>query len=122
MDNLNLALIQSAVKLPSGKTGRRILSINEIVSYDSLTQSFSYVEVFRWDPYEDKYLFTGAGNSYLMEYKIAPKLGIPSNEKKRIYGLIERRARILEKIHKSGVTNFYELLNILAKAQKEGIF
>jgi len=37
--------------------------------------------------------------------------------------VLERRARILEKLHKDkGVTNFYELLNVLAKAQQEGLF
>ncbi len=122
MDNLNLVVIQSAVKLPSGKTGRRMTSICEIVGYDPVNQSFSFVEVFRWDSINDSFIFSGFGNSYLMEYKIAPKLGIPSFQKKRIYAEIDRRAKVLEKLHKQGVTNFYELLSILAKAKNEGLF
>ena len=122
MDNLNLAIFQSAVKLPSGKVGRRMISICEIVGYDTITQSFTFVEIFKWDSTTDTFQYSGGGNSYLMEQKIAPKLGIPTNEKKRIYAEIDRRAKILEQLHKKGVTGFYELLAVLAKAQREGRF
>jgi flagellar protein FlaI len=122
MDNLNISIIQQAVKLPNGKTGRRMTSINEIVGYDPITQSFSFVEVFRWDPVSDVFLFTGDGNSYLLEHKIAPKLGIPPHKKRRIYSEVERRGKILEKLSQQGVKNFYDLLKVLAKAQREGLF
>jgi len=59
IDNLNVVVIQSAVKLPSGRVGRRVLSINEIVGFDPQTQSFSFVEVFRWNPVNDTFEFTG---------------------------------------------------------------
>ena len=123
VDNLNLVIIQSAVKLPNGKTGRRMLSIAEIVGYDPSTQSFSFVEVFHWVPSEDKFMFFGEGNSYLLERKIAIKMGIAPEKARRIYAEVERRAKILEKLHKEqGVTGFYELLQVLAKAQREGLF
>jgi flagellar protein FlaI len=122
MDNLNLAIFQSAVKLPSGKVGRRMVSVNEIVGYDPISQSFSFVEAFRWDSTNDSFHFSGDGNSYLLEYKIAPKLGIPLHKKRRIYAEIERRAKILERLNSQGVKNFYELLGVLAKAQREGLF
>jgi flagellar protein FlaI len=36
---------------------------------------------------------------------------------------VERRARILEKLHREeGVTGFYEILGVLDKAQREGFF
>lgn len=122
MDCLNICIIQSAVKLPSGKTGRRMVSINEIVGYDPLTQSFSFVEAFQWDPITDTFRFTGDGNSYLLEYKIAPKLGIPPSKKRRVYAEVERRAKIFQKLHQQGITDFYELLQVMAKAQREGLF
>jgi len=123
MDNLNVVVCQNNVKLPSGKLGRRATSISEIVGYDPVANIFSYVEVFRWDAVDDSFEFVGKRNSYLLEEKIAIKRGIPSNEKWQIYSLVERRARILERLHKDkGVTNFYELLNVLAKAQQEGLF
>jgi archaeal flagellar protein FlaI len=122
MDNLNIGLFQSAVKLPNGKVGRRMVSINEIVGYDPISQSFSFVEAFRWDSTTDSFIFSGEGNSYLLEYKIAPKLGIPIHKKRRIYAEIERRAKILERLSSQGVKNFYELLDVIAKAQREGLF
>jgi len=122
MDNLNICIIQQAVKLPNGKTGRRMTSINEIVGYDPVAQSFSFVEAFRWDPITDTFIFSGDGNSYILEHKIAPKLGIPPHKKRRIYAEVERRAKILEKLGQQGVKNFYDLLKVLAKAQREGLF
>ncbi len=47
VDNLNLAIIMSAVRLPSGEMARRVLSINEIIAYDSEANSFNFIEVFR---------------------------------------------------------------------------
>jgi flagellar protein FlaI len=123
VDNLNVVVFQSAVKLPDGKSGRRALSINEIVGYDAKNDAFSYMEIFRWDPIEDKFEFVGYMNSYLLEQKIAPRRGIASHQKRRIYLELDRRAKILEKLHKErGITNFYELLTVLAKAQQQGLF
>jgi len=123
LDNLNIVVIQSAVKLPNGKIGRRIMSINEIIGYDSSSGSFSFVEVFRWDPVKDVFLFTGNMNSYILEQKIALRRGIPPSKLKTIYAEVRRRARILERLHKEkGVRDFYELLRVLAEAQRRGLF
>ena len=123
IDNLNVVVCQNAVKLPNGKAGRRATSISEIVGYDSTTNTFSYVEVFRWNPVTDTFEFVGRRNSYLLEDKIALKRGIPPDKKMQIYSLVERRGRILEKLHKEkGVRDFYELLKVLARAQQERLF
>lgn len=123
VDNLNVVVTQNAVKLPNGKNGRRATTISEIVSYDPQTESFSYVEVFRWNPATDVFEFVGNKNSYLLEERVAIKRGIPADRKWEIYSLLTKRARILERLHKErGVTDFYELLKILARAQEEGIF
>jgi flagellar protein FlaI len=123
IDNLNVVVCQNAVKLPNGKLGRRATSISEIVGYDSVTNTFSYVEVFRWNPVTDTFDFVGKRNSYLLEDKIAIKRGIPPDKKMQVYSLVERRARILEKLHKEkGVRDFYELLKVLARAQQERLF
>lgn len=123
MDNLNVVVIQSAVKLPNGKTARRALSISEIVGYDPTSNSFSFIEVFRWDPVKDVFEFVGYKNSYILEEKIARKRGIPPNRKSEIYDKLEKRAAVLQKLHKDkGVTGYYELLKIIARAQQEGIF
>lgn len=123
IDNLNVVVIQSAVKLLNGKTARRTVSINEIVGYDPPSNTFSFVEVFRWNPATDTFEFVGDKNSYMLEEKIAPKRGLSGNRKREIYTQLEKRANILRRLHlEKGMTNFYELLKVLAKAQHEGLF
>ena len=122
IDNLNLAVIQSLVRLPDGKDGRRIISINEIVSYDSATNSFSYIEGFRWNPADDSYEFTGYMNSYLLEEVIAFKRGLPPQRKREIYKELTRRATILQRLKDQGVTGFYDLFKVIAKASRQGVF
>ena len=73
VDNLNLVIIQSAVRRPDGKIVRRILSINEIVGFNPQTKAFNFIEVFSWDPITDKFIFRGYKSSYLLEQKIAQK-------------------------------------------------
>ncbi|MCK4398262.1 MAG: type II/IV secretion system ATPase subunit [Methanophagales archaeon] len=121
IDNLNLIVIQNAVRGKDGELLRRITSVNEIVKYDPVDNSFLFVEVFRWNPVSDTFEFVGNMNSYLLEEKIAFKRRIPENMKIKIYKEIEKRARILQKVHKSGVTNFYDLFAMLSKIEREGI-
>jgi len=123
IDNLNVVVLTSSVKLPNGKTARRVIGINEIVSYDSATESFNIVQAFHWDESTDTFHFTGYMSSYVMESKIAAKMGLAGRQKRRIYDEIERRAKILQKLHKEqGITDFYEILEVLGKAQKQGLF
>jgi flagellar protein FlaI len=121
VDNLNLVVIQSAVKRPTGETVRRMLSINELVGYNPETQGFSFVEMFHWDPVTDTFEFTGKGASYILENKIATMLGIPENKKGEIYDEVEKRAQILERLHKAGYTGFTDLFNMLTKVKKQGL-
>ena len=122
VDNLNLAVIQVAVRLPDGKMGRRAIAINEIVNYDSAADAFSFVEVFQWDPVTDTFEFTGFNNSYLLEQVIAPARGYPPARRRQIYSLVKRRARILEKLAASGLEEYQEVYQTIAKAIKDGVF
>ncbi len=123
IDNLNVVVLCSQVRLPNGKMGRRITSIAEIVGYDPSYDSFTFMEAFHWDETTDEFQFTGYMTSYMLENVISPKMGIPSRKKQRIYAEVERRARILKKLHQEeGISDFYEVLDVLAKAQREGYF
>jgi flagellar protein FlaI len=122
VENLNVVVITSAVRLPTGKIGRRVISISEIIGYDPTTGSFSFVEVFRWDPVRDEFEFVGLNNSYLMEQRVAPSRGLSEKKRRLIYKEIDRRGALLQKLAESGVTNFYELFKLLSKAQKQGLF
>lgn len=120
IDNLHLAVIQSAVRLQDGKSARRILSINEIIGYDPATETFSFLEAFRWNPATDTFEFPAYMNSYLLEQHIAIKRGIPPHQRKAIYDEVKRRARIFEKLHKEkGVTDFHEFFQILSEARRQ---
>jgi flagellar protein FlaI len=122
VDNLNVVVIASAVRLPNGKMGRRIISISEIIGYDPVNNSFSFVEIFRWNPTEDIFEFTGYNNSYLLEQRIAPARGLNEKRRREIYKEVDRRGALLQKLGESGVSNFYELFKLLSKAQRQGLF
>jgi len=121
VDNLNLVIIQSAVRRPTGELVRRILSVNELVGYSSETRGFSFVEMFHWDPVTDEFEFTGKGSSFLLENKIATMLGIPEHKKAAMYFEIEKRARLLERLHKGGYIDYYDLYHMITKIKKQGL-
>lgn len=123
IDNLDSVLIQAAVKVPGKGTQRRVTSINEIVGYDPLSESFSFIEAFRWNPATDTFEFPGFMNSYTLEEKIAPKRGIPPFKRKMIYTELKRRAKILQRLHQQRkLKNFYEIFQVLAEAQRQKLF
>ena len=121
VDNLNLVVIQSAVKRPDGATVRRMISINELVGFNFETQSFTFVQMFGWDPVTDTFAFTGKGSSYLLETKIASMLGMPDDKKADIYLEVEKRAKILERLHKAGYVQFWDLYHMTTKIKKQGL-
>ncbi len=123
IDNLNVVIFCSQVKLPNGRTGRRITGINEIVAYDPVFDSYTFVEIFHWNEETDVHEFTGRMTSIVLENKVAPKMGITATKKQRIYTEVDRRAKILETLHKEqNITGFYEILEVLSKAQRQGLF
>jgi flagellar protein FlaI len=121
LDNLNIVVIQSAVKRPSGETVRRMLSVNELVGYNPDTGGISFIEMFKWNPVNDTFDFSGKGASFLLENKIATLLGFPDNRKAEIYDEVDKRARILERLHKAGYTDYKDLFQMLTKVKKEGL-
>ena len=122
IDILNCAVIQSAVRLPStGTLERRVLSINEIVGYDSVEDRFDFIELFSWDPVSDTFIFRGEGSSYLLENKIAIMRGIPRRRVREIYKELENRAIFLEKLMEKGVLDYFDVWKAVKVAWKVGI-
>jgi flagellar protein FlaI len=122
VDNLNVIAICQQVRLANGTLARRLTSINEIVSYDSVADAFSFIEVFNWNPLDDSFKFRGNQNSYLLENKIAPRRGYPDDKRRQIYKIVKQRADVLKRIAEQGKTNFFEIYAILSKAYREGYF
>ena len=121
IDNLNVVVLCSMVRLPTGKMGRRVTSISEIIDYDSESDSFSFIEIFRWDSSRDIFEFTGDGNSYLLEQAIAPKRGLAARNKRAIYDELDRRASLIQNLRASGKKNFYDLYQVFSQAGREGL-
>ena len=122
IDNLNLVIIMSAVRLADGTSVRRVMSVNEIISYDSETNSYNYIEVFRWNPATDKFEFPGYMNAAILENIVASRRGLAPKDSRQIYDEIESRAIILRKLQERGITDFYELHNVLSRAYRQGLF
>lgn len=115
MDNLNVIALQSAVRLGNGQTVRRVMGINEIISYDPVGDSFSYIEIFHWNPVTDEFEFPGNKNSYLLESRVAPKMGIPPHRIFEVYDELERRTEIIQQLREEEVTNFYDVYSYLSR-------
>ena len=121
VDNLNLVVIQSAVKRPDGSLVRRMISCNELVGFNPETQGFTFVQMFTWEPVSDTFVWTGKGSSFLLENKIATMLGMPDSKKSEIYLEVEKRAKILERLHKAGYVKFWDLFHMMTKIKKQGL-
>jgi len=122
VDNLNVVVICQQVRLANGGLARKITSVNEIVSYDSVGDSFSFIETFNWNPLDDSFLFRGFQNSYLLENKIAPRRGLPEEKRRQIYKLLKQRSDVLRRMSEQGKTDFYDVYAILSKAYRDGLF
>lgn len=121
VDNLNFVIIQSAVRRPDGKLVRRVLSVNEVLGFNPDKGGISFIEAFSWDPVTDSFVFSAMGSSYILENKIATRLGIPGKKKKIIYDEIEKRAKILERLNSEGIVNYYDFFNTVSKITKHGM-
>lgn len=122
IDNLDLVVIQAAVRGPEGNMVRRVVSVNEIVDYDSSSNSFSFVTAFRWRAEDDVFEFPGDMNSFVLEEKIAQRRGLPESKKRMVYTELKKRASILEKLHKRGGSDgFEQLFRVMGEAYKQGL-
>ncbi len=121
IDILNCAVIQSAVRLPStGTLERRVLSVNEIVGYDSVEDRFDFIELFSWDPISDTFVFRGEGSSHLLENKVAVMRGIPRRRVREIYRELETRAVFLKGLAERGVLDYFDVWRAIKVAWRVG--
>jgi flagellar protein FlaI len=116
--NLNAILIQNAIYDATGQMKRRVTSVNEIVSYNPATDSFSFVESFHWEPGEDKFFFRAEANSYLLE-KIGMTRGYSARELSVIYDELNERAKFLQSLTDSGLSDYREFFHRIIEADKK---
>lgn len=106
IDNLNIVVLQGTIMI-NNKMERRVLSIYEIERYLPEMKRIAAREVFTYDRIRDRGIFRGKYNSYIMERKIAPILRL--QDRKKIYDIIELRARILKRMVEEEIFNFFEV-------------
>jgi len=92
MDNLNVALFQEIV-YKDGRILRRCSSVEEILKYSKEKDGVLTRAVFRWDPLTDTHHFRGMYNSFILENKVAPKMGL--EDRHDIYNELARRTEII---------------------------
>ncbi|MEM5872935.1 MAG: type II/IV secretion system ATPase subunit [Candidatus Aenigmatarchaeota archaeon] len=117
IDNLNIVVLQGTVYI-KGKMERRVLKIYEIERYIHELKRIAAREVFVWDRINDKHVFRGKYNSYVLEYKIAPLLRLP--DRRKIYDILEERAKILKRMVEEEIFDFFEVWEVIKKFYSEG--
>lgn len=118
IDNLNIAMILQAV-YRKGKFLRRCLAIEEIEGYFEESGGVVTRAVFVWDPATDTHNFRGLNNSYILESKIADKLGYA--DKRRIYEDVYMRARILDRMRELKIEDYHKVLKVIWDFQEKGL-
>ncbi|MEA1984542.1 MAG: type II/IV secretion system ATPase subunit [Euryarchaeota archaeon] len=118
IDNLNIAMILSAV-YRKGAFLRRCISIDEIEGYYEEAGGVVTRAVFQWDPETDTHKFRGLNNSFILENRIATKLGY--EDKRKIYEDLSLRARILQEMIDRDIKDYYDVLEVIINFYKYGV-
>ena len=100
VENLNVVVICSAVRLAQRQDGPPRHQHLRDHRLRPGSGSFSFVEVFRWDPVKDEFEFVGLNNSYLLEQHIAPSRGLSEKKRRQIYKEVDRRGALLQKLER----------------------
>ena len=103
---IDIILVQKRVEL-NGKPMRKTVSTSEIVGLDPRSGEILTNEVYRWNPSQDTFDFTG--RSYILE-KVAEKIGKTPEEATEE---INRRAQLIRWLVKTNTRNYKEVSNIV---------
>jgi len=114
LQSLDILSIQITTRV-KGKRVRRCKQIIEIIDIDPTTKEILTNEVFRWDPVEDIFIYTG--KSYILE-GIRARLDISKEE---ITQELKRRSEILKWMHDKNVRSFKEVSKAISMYQENPI-
>lgn len=116
VDNLNLVVFQSNVRNPkTNQLQRRVTAIHEIVGMDPIEKTYNFIELFSWDPVTDKHIFRGVGNSYLLEYKVAPMRRLSPKDYRKVYDELELRAYVLKRLVELNIEEYIDVYGLITK-------
>jgi len=92
---------------------RRCKQVIEIIDIDPATKEILTNEVFRWDPVEDKFIYTG--KSYVLERIKAEK----DLTREDMTNELKNRREIIEWMNKNNIREFREVANIVAQYSED---
>jgi flagellar protein FlaI len=107
LQSLDIVTIQVQAEL-GDKRVRRVKQIVEIVDIDPMTKEILTNEVFRWDPVQDHFYFSG--KSYVME-RIRSQHG---QSKEDMLDELSRRVEILEWMQENNIRAFKDVARIVS--------
>ena len=119
-NNLNIAVFQSAVYI-GGKMRRRVIEVDEILSYDDKEDKLIYTPIFTWDPEGDHFMWSGRRASYILEEVIAVRRGLGRRSIDLIYDELEARARFLDALAGAGVVRYSDVWRWVRLAENIGV-
>jgi flagellar protein FlaI len=91
------------------KRARRCKQMIEIIDIDPTTKEILTNEVFRWDPVEDKFIYSG--KSYILERIRAEK----DMSREGMTGEIKKRTKIIEWMNNNNLRGFRDVAQIVAR-------
>jgi len=117
INGLNLAVFQNRIKRGL-KLVRRVLSVNEIISYDPDEGSVNYFPAFIYDPDDDVLRFRGS--SILLESKVLPYRGWGTDKIPELYRELQMRAEILQVLSAKS-PSFKSVWNTVIEVERVGV-
>ncbi len=108
LQTLDIVIIQ-VISRVKNKRARRCKQIIEIIDIDPTTKEILTNEVFRWDPIEDKFVYSG--KSYVLERIRAEK----DISREGMISEIKNRTTLLDWMNKNNIREFKKVATIVAQ-------
>ncbi|DAC72405.1 MAG TPA: secretion system protein E [Thermoplasmata archaeon] len=108
LQTLDVVCIQ-VISRVKNKRARRCKQIIEIIDIDPTTKEILTNEVFRWDPIEDKFIYSG--KSYILERIRAEK----DISREGMIGEIKNRTMLLDWMNKNNIREFKKVATVVAQ-------
>ncbi len=108
LQTLDIVIIQ-VISRVKNKRARRCKQIIEIIDIDPTTKEILTNEVFRWDPIEDKFVYSG--KSYILERIRAEK----DISREGMIAEIKNRTMLLDWMNKNNIREFKKVATIIAQ-------
>ncbi|BAK54816.1 type II/IV secretion system ATPase subunit [Sulfurisphaera tokodaii] len=121
INNLNIALFQTALYDKKGNLIRRVIEVDEIIDVDPATNDVIYIPSFTYDATEDKIIFAGRGSSYLIENKIAIRRGVSRKNIGILYDELNLRAEFLRILVEKKIFNYFDVWEYILRARQLGL-